>query len=238
MGDGSISVGNQTLANGADRFAEAYKSLRSDASVQFNLTPPTPEPEPPAWLQALGKWLDHYVFEPIGKFLSWLGSFLPDAPYARIFLWTVLVLAALALAWAIYNRFRYGQWRLRMPRLALVTDIAVEDEWAPESAPARLWLEEADALAREGRYAEAVHHLLFRSIEDIAKRRPNLVRPALTSREISASQGIPSRARELFAAIARLVERSLFGGRSVGEKDWLAARGAYSDFALAGAWRQ
>ncbi len=186
----------------------------------------------------MGKWLDHYVFEPIGKFLNWLGSFLPDASYARIFLWTVLGLAALALAWAIYNRIRYGEWRLRMPRLAPVTDIPVEEEWAPEEAPARSWLEEADALAREGRYAEAVHHLLFRSIEDIAKRRPNVVRPALTSREIGASQSIPSRARELFTAIARLVERSLFGGRPVGESDWLAARGAYSDFVLAGAWRK
>jgi hypothetical protein len=233
-----ISSGDQASAGAADKFAEAYKSLRADPSIQFNLTPAKPPPEPPAWLKALGRWLDHYVFEPIGRFLTWLGSFLPDAPYARIILWTVLILAALALAWAIYNRLRFGGWRFKLPRLAPATDIAAEEEWAPEEAPARSWLEEADALARDGRYAEAVHHLLFRSIEDIARRRPNLVRPALTSREIGASEGIPSRARELFAAIARLVERSLFGGRPVGEDDWLQARGAYSDFALAGAWRK
>jgi hypothetical protein len=33
------------------------------------------------------------------------------------------------------------------------------------------------------------------------------------------------------------VERSLFGGREVGENDWQAARQAYSEFALAPAWR-
>lgn len=229
MAEGTIS---------GDQFAQAYKGLRSDPSVQFNLVPANPQPKPPAWLEALGRWLRHYLFEPIGKALRWIGSFFPDAPYARIFLWTVLALAALALAWAIYNRLRHGEWRLRLPRLAPVTDIADEDEWSPDEAPARSWLEEADAFARQGRYAEAVHHLLFRSIDDISSRRPNLVRPALTSREIAASHGIPSRARELFTAIARLVERSLFGGRPVGESDWLEARGAYSDFALAGAWRK
>jgi hypothetical protein len=238
MGDGSISEGSQAAAQGPGNFAEAYKAMRSDSSIQFNLTPAKPRPEPPAWLEAMGKWIKDHVLEPIGRFLSWLGSFLPDAPYARILLWTVIAVAALALAWAIYNRLRFGTWRLRVPRLAPASDIALEEEWAPEEAPARSWLEEADALAREGRYAEAVHHLLFRSIEDISKRRPNLVRPALTSREIGAAEAIPSRARELFAAIARLVERSLFGGRAVGEQDWLEARGAYSDFALAGAWRK
>jgi hypothetical protein len=123
-----------------------------------------------------------------------------------------------------------------LPRLGAAEDIEPE-EWAPEEAGARSWLDEADALAREGRFAEAIHHLLFRSVEDIARRRPAVVRPALTSRELSAAQGIPARARELFAGIARVVERSLFGGRAVGERDWLTARQAYSEFALAPAWR-
>jgi hypothetical protein len=230
VAEGSIS--------GGDQFAQAYKGLRADPSVQFNLTPQPPPPKPPAWLEAFGRWLKHYLFEPVGKALRWIGSFFPDAPYARIFLWTVLAVAVLALAWAIYNRLRYGEWRLKLPRLTAAAELPNEDEWQPDENPARSWLEEADALARQGRYAEAAHHLLFRSIEDISSRRPNLVRPALTSREIAASQGIPARARELFAAIARLVERSLFGGRPVGESDWLEARGAYSDFALAGAWRK
>ena len=92
-------------------------------------------------------------------------------------------------------------------------------------------------MAAQGRFAEAVHHLLFRSIEDIAKRRPRLVRPALTSRELAAADAIPGPARELCAGIARLVERSLFGGRAVDADDWASARRAYADFALPGTWR-
>jgi len=234
--EGVISGGSQAAAAKADRFTHAWAAMRHDSSIQFNLAPPPPVPAPPAWLKAILDWIGK-IFEPIGRFLAWLFSFLPGAAYARILLWTVLVVGAVVLLWVLYNRIRHGEWRFRLPRLASTEDMAGEDEWAPEEGRARSWLEEADALAREGRFGEAIHHLLFRSIDDIAHRRPALVRPALTSRELAASDGIPGRARELFAGIAAKVERSLFGGRSVGEGDWLEAREAYSDFALASAWR-
>jgi len=226
---------SQTAAAGADRFSHAYNALRHDGATQFNLTPQQAPPKPPEWLEAFFRFIGK-IFEPIGRFLKWIGSFFPDAAYARILLWMVIALGAGAILWAVYNRIRHGEWRLRLPRLGAAEDIEPE-EWAPEEAGARSWLEEADALAGEGRFAEAIHHLLFRSVEDIARRRPAVVRPALTSRELSAAQGIPARARELFAGIARVVERSLFGGRAVGERDWLTARQAYSEFALAPAWR-
>lgn len=138
----------------------------------------------------------------------------------------------------LYRRLRHGTWRLpRWRRAAPAFEAADEEEWRPDFAPARSWLEEADALAAQGRFAEAIHHLLFRSIEDIARRRPHLVRPALTSRELAAADAVPNGARGLFARIAALVERSLFGGRAVGPSDWSDARAAYADFALPGAWR-
>ncbi|HEX4737531.1 MAG TPA: DUF4129 domain-containing protein [Allosphingosinicella sp.] len=175
----------------------------------------------------------------MGRFLDWIGSFMPSAPYARILLWTVLVIAALALIFMVVERIRLGRWRLPWRRRATGVDAGAEEEaqWAPEAAPARSWLQEADALAARGLYAEAVHHLLFRSVEDIARRRPRVVRPALTSRELAAAEAIPAAARDLFARIARLVERSLFGGRPVAEPDWSAARAAYADFVLPGSWR-
>ena len=162
---------------------------------------------------------------------------MPNAPFARILLWTVLAAAAVALAVAIYQRVRHGTWRLPWRRRVLAAEAEVEEEqWAPEAAPARSWLREADALAAEGRFAEAIHHLLFRSVEDIGRRRPRLVRPALTSRELAAAEAVPPAARDLFARIARLVEHSLFGGRPVGEPDWTEARTAYADFALPRTW--
>ena len=210
--------------------------MRHGSSIQFNLTPPPPRPKPPAWLEAILRWIGK-AFEPVGRFLKWIFSFFPDAAYARILLWLVIGAAAAALLWALYNRLKHGKWSFKLPRRAPVEDVSATDEWAPEEAGARSWLEEADALAREGRFAEAIHHLLFRSVEDIFRRRPALARPALTSRELAASQTIPERARYLFAGIARLVERSLFGGRPVSQDDWARARESYSDFALASAWR-
>jgi hypothetical protein len=224
-------------AGDADRFAAAHAALKADSTVQFDFTRPPPEPETPSWLKAFFDWLGD-VLEPVGRFLKWIGSFMPDAPLARILLWSVLAIAAAALVWAIYHRVRTGEWRLPILFRRAPLEAENEEEWAPEAAPARAWLAEADALAEEGRYAEAVHHLLIRSIEDISKRRPDVVRPALTSREIGAADAIPLQARDLFVGIVRLVERSLFGGRAVGRDDWTEARSAYADFALPKAWRQ
>ncbi|HEX8468259.1 MAG TPA: DUF4129 domain-containing protein [Allosphingosinicella sp.] len=227
----------QDSAGAADGLAAAHDALKADSSIQFSLQPAPPPPEPPKWLREVAQWLSD-VFAPVGRFFRWIGSFMPDAPYARILLWTVLAAAALGFSILVYRRIREGEWRLWRRRLPAGVPVDAEEEtWAPEAAPARSWLREADALAAQGRYAEAVHHLLFRSVEDIARRRPRLVRPALTSRELAAAEALPPPARSLFARIAALVEHSLFGGRPVEADDWTAARSAYADLVLPGTWR-
>lgn len=211
--------------------------MRQDPSIQFNLSPAPEVPHPPAWLRAILNALGK-VFDAIGQFIAWALSFFPDAAYVRIILWLVIGVSAGMVLIALFNRLRTGEWSLRLPRPTPVTGIPKEEEWKPDLESAHSWLEEADALAGEGRFAEAVHHLLFRSIDDIAHKRPKLVIPALTSRELAGSAAIPSRAREFFSSIALLVERSLFGGCAVGETDWLHAREAYSGFALPSSWRK
>lgn len=238
MGQGQISVDGGDPADPSQQLDAAHQALRGDSSVQFDLPPAEPPPEPPKWLREFLEWLGE-VMKPVEKFFDWIGSMMPDAPIARFLLWTVLALAVLLFVALLYQRLRHGRWRwpwARKDELGLLP-AAEEEEWRPDAAPVRSWLEEADALAGQGRFAEAIHHLLLRSIEDIARRRPRLVRPAITSRELAASETIPFAARELFSAIARQVERSLFGGREVGKSDWVQARAAYADFALAGAWK-
>lgn len=225
------------MAPAADRLAAAHAALKADPTIQFTLQRAPPPPKPPEWLMQFGKWLGK-VFEPVGRGLLWIAHRLPHWPYAKILLWGVLALVAIALVWAVYSRVRHGEWRWpRFVRRRPAVSQSIDAAWEPDAAPVHEWLREADLLAAEGRYAEAAHHLLRRSIDDIARRRPQLVRPALTSRELSASPAIPGSARDLFAGIARLVERSLFGGRMVDAADWTQARAAYRDFALPGAWR-
>jgi hypothetical protein len=210
--------------------------LLADPNIQLTLRPATPPAPAPAWLRAFGNWLTD-IFRPVGRLLAAIGRLMPDAPYARIILWGVLIAAALFLLWMLWVRAREGGWRLprRSPRPGDAGE-PQEEEWQPEAAPARAWLQEADALAAEGHYAEAAHHLLIRSIEDLGRRRPGLVRPALTSRDLAASIAIPTTARALFAHIAKVVERSLFGGSGVTREEWSGCREAYADFAHKRTW--
>jgi hypothetical protein len=233
----SVAGAAQAQAADAARLEAAHRALRADPDIQFRLERAEP-PKPPEWLVELLKWLGQKL-RPVGRFFRWIDSFLPDAPWARIILWTVIALAAAALLLIVWRGLREGRWEwpFRRRRPVSAATAADEEGWMPEEAPARSWLEEADALAAQGRYAEAIHHLLLRSVEDIARRRPRLVRPALTSRELAAAGAIPAAARDLFAGIAGMVERSLFGGRAVDAGDWDAARGAYADFVLPRAWR-
>ena len=222
----------------ADRFVAAHRALRANSDIQFDLHRMPPPRPTPGWIKSLGDWIAR-LLRPIGRFFDWLGSFLPDAPYARILLWSVLIAAAAALAWMAWTRWLEGAWRLPSlrRRLGETAEIAEEDYWQPGAAPARAWLEEADALAEQGRFAEAAHHLLIRSVEDIGRRRPGLVQPALTSRDLARAQAVPPRARQLFSGIAAVVERSLFGGRPVNADDWAECRSAYADFARTASWK-
>ena len=194
---------------------------------------PVPKPpEVPGWL----RWLiDH--LKPVGRFFEWITSLMPAAPLAQILLWSVIVIALLALIWLIVDRVRSGEWRMpiKRKRARQVAVDAAEEEWTPDFAPARAWLDEADALAARGLYAEAVHHLLFRSVEDIQRRRPRVVRPSLTSRELAAATGIPTIARELFARIAGYVESSLFGGRACRRRRLVEGARGLCRFRAAGA---
>lgn len=220
-----------------ERLAAAHEALRASGDVQFDMIPADPPRQPPAWLKAFGEWLEQ-VLAPIGRFFAWISSFMPDAPYARIFLWAIIAALALLILWIVQDRIRHGIWRLPRWRRRPMADAADYDEtqWVPDAAPARAWLEEADRLAGEARYAEAVHHLLLRSVEDMRRRRPHIVRPALTSRDLAHMPGIPAAPRHLFAEIATVVERSLFGGRAINADEWSRCRTAYTDFARTRSW--
>jgi hypothetical protein len=176
---------------------------------------PYKPPEPPAWLRWLGDFL-----EAAGPVLQWI-------------FWIGVGLLALYILYVVAMRLTGADWRWRRKQAQ-----ADEGEaWRPAEAPARALLREADALAEAGRFSEAAHLLLFRSIEDIDSRRPQLVRPALTSRDIAGAPDLPAEPKRAFATIVGLVERSLFGGRDLAEPDWRECRSAYERFAFAGAWR-
>lgn len=195
------------------RIAEAHRQLLADKSIQFDLVPYTIT-KPPAWLEDLVKFLGSLPF--------------------RVIFWTAVVLVVLGIVAFVLHRF----WGVPLPwRRRAREEVEQVEIWQPQAEPAHALLREADALAAEGRFDEAAHLLLFRSIEDIESRRPRLVRPALTSRDIAAAPQIPARARTAFGAIVMMVERSLFARRQLAETDWRECREAYERFAFAESWR-
>ncbi|QSB46216.1 hypothetical protein IDJ81_13905 [Tsuneonella flava] len=197
---------------------EAWDAVRADSSIQYAPIPQPKTAQPPAWLETVFKWLAE-VLGPIGR---WLVNAWP------VLKWALLALAIAALLYLL--------WKLIGPALGWRpqkhSDSDREDEWQPTHAAALALLEDADRLAAEGRFDEATHLLLQRSVTQIADARPDLVDPSSTARELAALPALPDAARAAFGTIATRVERSLFALRTLGADDWQIARDAYAAFAL------
>lgn len=207
-------------ASAAQDAARDWQAVHADPSIQFAPIPAKPPSgEVPGWLRSLGEFLEA-VFGPIGRALgmSW-----------PVMQWVLIGLAVLLVL--------YGLWRMLEPwlerrRLHSSADAGEPAAWAPSKDQALALLDEADRLAGEGRYDEATHLLLLRSVQQIAAARPDWVQRASTAREIAALPHLPEGARSAFSLISTRVERSLFALRELGAEDWQAARQAYADFAL------
>jgi hypothetical protein len=199
----------------SDAFARAHEALLSDKTLQFEPTVRL-APPPPEWLKA--------VFEALGA----------AAPYLAYVFWGFLAVGAAIILYFLARELITARWPSLKPSKGPVLGA---EEWRPSVAKARTLLEDADRLAAAGRFADAVHLILFRSIEDIEGKRPDLIRPALTSRDIAGLEGVPQAVRRTFSQIAGVVERSFFGGRPVGADEFAACRKAYEGFAFAETWR-
>lgn len=198
----------------AQSVARAHEALRARSDIQFEMEAAKPPVIPP-WMRWLGQQLTE-----ISPYLGWI-------------LLGVLLIGLAIFLFLLFRTFVQG----RASRDAAADTVEDVAGWRPTETAARALLAEAEALAERGRYEEAVHLLLQRSLEDIQRHRPRLLRPALTSREIAGSDWMPGIVRQAFAAMAAPVERSLFGGRSLARTDWEEARAAYGDFALPKAWK-
>ena len=197
-----------------------HARLLQDHSLQFNYAPlPVVKPwREPKWLQAL----EHMI----GQALS--GAF----PILKILFWVGVGAAVLAVLYLITRELfgiRLNVRRKAAPRVSPV-------DWRPEAWKARALLEDADLLAAQGRYDEAARLLLHRGIDDIEQRRPKLVRPALTARDIAALEAVPAGAREAFTRIALAVEASWFGARPLHADGFANCRRSYESFAFPEAW--
>ncbi|HEY6006341.1 MAG TPA: DUF4129 domain-containing protein [Anaeromyxobacter sp.] len=133
----------------------------------------------------------------------------------RILLWTALaVLVVLAVSWLV-RRLSGG-----------ARDAEVREP-APE-APPEIPIESAEALAGQGRFAEAIHALLLETLAALS--RAARLAPSLTSREIVERISLPSRARDALEGLVLAVEVSRFGGAPAAEGDYRACLSRFQAF--------
>ena len=168
------------------------------------------------------------IIEAIAAFFEAIGGVLG---YLLAGLVILAILAGLYMVFGESLTFRF-----RQKEKTAGPDVSIVPDLRPEAARARALLEDADALAAEGRFAEAVHLLLFRSIDDIQEKKTGVITRSLTAREIGSLGVLPDWIREALAPIIRIVERSFFGGQDVDETGWKQARESYQAFAFGEAW--
>jgi hypothetical protein len=195
----------------------AWQAARATHDIQFAPVagPAVHAAEAPAWLTALMRFLAR-LLAPLGEVLG------------RGWNTVELVLVALAVIGALWiaGTLIWRWWQARTLRRPEPVRPVME------RGAALALLDDADALAAQGRFGEAARLLLQRSVHHIARTRPDWLTPSSTAREIGTLAGMPGSAQQAFAVIAREVELSLYALRALAAEDWQRARTAYTAFAL------
>jgi hypothetical protein len=149
---------------------------------------------------------------------------------ARVILYASLAfIFVITAAHLMSNRWSSSRRRIIAP----MAEDACEETAAFRMETAQI---EADDLAEEGCFAEAIHVLLLRSVAEIRLRLSAVIASSLTSREILALKELSPQEREVFADIVRSVEVSYFGGYVPGAGEYTFCRRSFE--ALTGLLRQ
>jgi hypothetical protein len=152
----------------------------------------------------------------LGQLFSWLGI--------AVLVVGVLIILLFVIR-AIANRNKSGDDE----KLPDEEAVDAEEEAEPKQAELVAPLDEAERLAMEGRFAEAIHLLLLRTIEELARADG---RPAehLTSREILAQIRLRAGARDALAELVGVVELTWFGDDVPGDPEWRRCKAAFEHF--------
>ncbi len=152
----------------------------------------------------------------------------------RIVFITLLVVGGLLLLFFLANAL--PTLRERLKRRAAGQDQVGATPIASDADREHLEiaLSEADRLARQGAYGDALHLLLLYCLNEMRRRFGLGLPPSLTSREILGLSVLPEIRRLGLSVIVSAVEVSHFGGRSVDETTYQLCRQRCEDVVLGG----
>ena len=210
-------------ATSKEELIAVHDRMIKDPAFQTEL-PITPPDRPEPDLGFLGE-----IFNAIGRFFVFI------APLLKVLL---IVACVLLIAFIIYSIAR-AIYDRRERIKALINRGKQEDDLKnidvrPDEHFARTLLSDADELARQGRFGEAIRLLLHSSIADMQERVKRRIGVSMTAREIGHLGSMPDDSRLALHRIIHTVEINIFGEQSVGEADYKKAREDYGIFAFVG----
>lgn len=222
------TTGRGASAAEAGAIREAAEAVLSDSRFQRSL-PAAPEAaraqgqEPETWTRRQGSGersggsgFRFSLIDGLDPVLSTLG-------------WVLIIVLAVILVLVLMRRIAVlnaGKTGARRP--------AARTEALPHSGPqAAPSLAQAEALAAEGRFAEAIHLLLATLIALLRQRVDPALAVSLTSREIHQRVPLPGEAGAAFIDLVTAVEVSHFGGRAVDEAAFRLCRSHFERAAAA-----
>jgi hypothetical protein len=193
----------------------ALESLKRSLDLQTELTGTGAQIEIPDATRKMS--LPERFFRRVVLMFLRLGTMIRET--AKILLAVSLIVIALMIA----LHLRENLWSLSRARKL---EFGKNEAEARSAALERMEHSqaEADDLARAGSFAEAMHVLLLRSVNEMRARLASPIAVSLTSREILGFPEMSHEARDVFARIVGDVEISRFGAHNPGEGEYLECR--------------
>lgn len=146
----------------------------------------------------------------------------------QVVVWAVVIIGVGILALWIA-----AEWQRGVADADAPTADDPRDERAARTALVERPLGDADQLAARGEYAEAIHTLLLRTLQELAAGAAVKIERAHTSREILSQVPLRADAHAALATLIGTVETTHFGDEPASADDWARCRGQYQTFATA-----
>jgi hypothetical protein len=141
-------------------------------------------------------------------------------------LWGAAIAGAVAIGYSV--RDSLPGW----DRSRQLTAEQTSDEASGSETPTLLGArDEADGLARNGRFDEAMHVLLLQAVAELRDKLKLSISDSLTAREIERRAPLDPSGKTAFGRMVRAVEHVVFGQEPVDERAYRACRADFELFA-------
>jgi hypothetical protein len=214
-----------------DLLAQAQQRLQDDVKQAGGAS--APEPDHAAARKSITEILSRRVYRGVSqtsgweKFQEWLENLLASifghlASFSKAAPWIgraleILFIDALgiALVWALIRLERRS-------RVRLVPD-AQPAPSAPSARQWQLWFQDAQQMAAQGLWREAIHFLYWAAISRLESKRMWPADRARTPREYLGLFPAADPRRDNLTGLTRSFEKTWYGGREAGSNDFDAA---------------